>query len=221
MFSNGGRAPKSGPRRLPLAREEKMAPGWLRIIAGEHRSRRIYYNGDHSIRPMKDRTRESVFNLLGGHLSDHFAIDLFGGTGVMAMEAISRGASDAIILEMSRSAVHMILENITNLKLADRIHVHNVDTLRWLKHVSSSSADWPKSKWVVFCCPPYRMWLTDGQRLCSGLHELYELSPPGSQFVLESDDQFDVPNALPECRWDVREYNPARIAIGVKPEIDG
>ncbi len=135
----------------------------------------------------------------------------------MAMEAISRGASGAIILEMARSAVSMILENITNLKLADRIQVHNVETLRWLKHVSTSSADWPKDKWVVFCCPPYRMWMGEGQRLCSGLRELYELSPQGSQFVVESDDQFDVQGALPEFSWDVREYKPARIAICVKP----
>ncbi len=208
---SGRRDSKSRPRGIQA--DERMAAGWLRIIAGEFRSRRIYYNGDHHIRPMKDRTRESVFSLLGGHLTGFYAVDLFGGTGVMAFESISRGASGAIILELGRSAMSMILHNISALQLGEKIQVHNVDTLRWMKHLTSTCPTWPKQAWVVFCCPPYKMWRSDEQRLVAGLQELYALSPEGSQFVLESDESFDVQKALPTLSWDVRSYKPARIAI--------
>lgn len=190
-----------------------MSPTRLRIVAGELGGRKIDYNGDPGTRPMKERTRESVFSLLGGYLYNSFVIDLFGGTGILAFESISRGAERAIILEMSRPAVTTMLASMETLKLGDRIDVFNVDTLRWLRNIEMARSGWPDLPWIVYCCPPYKMWTSDTERLCQGLITLMEASPSGSRLVCESEWGFDLPAAMPGLEWDVRNYDPANISI--------
>lgn len=194
-------------------RASKSAATKLRIVAGFHGGRKIDYNGDPATRPMKEKTREAVFSLLGGYLYDTYALDLFGGTGILAFEALSRGAVQGTILELSRTAVATILANTRELDYSDRIEVHNVDTLRWLRSATEQTSGWPDIPWVVFCCPPYRMWGSDGDRLAAGLKELYELSPAGSLFVTETEKDYDVSTEIPSIKWDVRRYPPAFIGI--------
>jgi len=71
----------------------------LRIIGGSLRRRKLQYSGDLRTRPMKDRVREAVFNLLGTQVTGSQAIDLFAGTGALGLEAISRGATHATFIE--------------------------------------------------------------------------------------------------------------------------
>ncbi len=199
------------PRR-PVVKP-KITPTRLRIVAGELGGRKIDYNGDPATRPMKERTRESVFSLLGGYLYNTFAIDLFGGTGILAFESISRGADRAIILEMSRPAVTTMLESMRQLGLSDRIDVFNVDTLRWLRNLEMARSNWPDLPWVIYCCPPYKMWTSDSERLCQGLSDMLAAAPEGSRLVCETERSYDLPAAMPQFEWDVRQYDPANIAI--------
>ncbi len=191
----------------------KLVPTRLRIVAGDLGGRKIDYNGDPATRPMKERTRESVFSLLGGYLYNHFVIDLFGGTGILAFESISRGAERAIVLEMSRSTVKTMLASMQALGLGDRIDVFNVDTLRWMRNIDMARRDWPDLPWIIYCCPPYKMWTSDTERLCQGLVELHAASPVGSRIVCESEWGFDLPAAMPTLQWDVRNYDPANISV--------
>ena len=205
----------------PRRRKEAFTPRWLRIVAGHMRGQRVQYSGDPSIRPMKDRTRESVFNLLGGDLSGRLAIDLFAGTGVLGFESISRGADRAVLLELSRPAVTTIAANAARLKVSDKVEIHNVDTLRWLKYIDSTGAAWQAMPWVIFCCPPYSMWKTDAEKLKEGLRNLLKACPVGSLFAIETEPDFDIPGELPEFDWDVRTYRPATIGIAEKLDPDG
>lgn len=204
--------PANQPLRRPVVKP-KLSPTRLRIVAGDLGGRKIDYNGDPATRPMKERTRESVFSLLGGYLYNHFVIDLFGGTGILAFESISRGAERAIVLEMSRSTVATMLASMETLGLKDRIDVFNVDTLRWLRNIDMARRDWPDLPWIIYCCPPYKMWTSDGERLCQGLLDLYAASPVGSRIVCESEWGYDLPAAMPTLDWDVRNYDPANISI--------
>lgn len=207
---------ESPERERPRPRRESFSPRWLRIVAGELGGQRVQYSGDPSIRPMKDRTRESVFNLLGGDLTGMLAIDLFAGTGALAFEAISRGASRAILLELQRPAVTTIVANATRLKISDKVEIHNVDTLRWLKYIETTAAAWQAAPWVVFCCPPYQMWESDLERLKEGLLKMVSVAPVGSMFVIETECNFDIAANLPELEWDIRQYKPATIGIAEK-----
>ena len=216
------KSPKRSSQRSKGSRRPtppKHASTKLRIVSGEFRGRKVTYHGDPATRPMKERTREAVFSLLGGKLADTCTLDLFGGTGVLALEAVSRGSQAAIILEFMHKAVNIIVDNLEELGLKDRIRVQNVDTLRWLKNFSATDlaralpdCDWSKP-WIVFVCPPYRLWTAESEKLTSGLSLLMESCPAGSRIVCETDKSFDVTQALPDWEWDARFYDPATIAI--------
>lgn len=200
-----------------LSRKPKPTPTRLRIVSGEFRGRKVAYNGDPATRPMKERTREAVFSLLGGKLEGTFALDLFGGTGILTMEAVSRGAVGGLILELARPAVSTIVANLQLLGIGDCVEVRNVDTLRWLRNAEQNGAALPVAPWVIFCCPPYRMWHSSMPQLAEGLTHLAEASPPGSRLVCETEFEIDLRAAMPHFEWDVRKYSPALIGIAEKP----
>lgn len=88
----------------------------MRIIAGSARGRRLAGPGKggrhHNIRPTSDRAREAVFNLLKGEIAGTFVLDLFAGTGAMALEALSRGAEKAVLVDNNPEALGLIKRNI-------------------------------------------------------------------------------------------------------------
>ncbi len=195
---------------------QKFSPTKLRIVAGQMGGRKIVYSGDPAIRPMKEKTRESVFSLLGGYLYNTFVVDLFGGTGILAMESVSRGAERGVVFELSRPAVATIVDNLKLLRLETQIEVHNIDTLRWLRSIEANTKNWPKIPWVVYCCPPYRLWKEESQRLLAGVADLFAAAPDGSWFVCETEQDFDMAKELPDIDWDIRKYNPAYVAVARK-----
>src|ERR1041384_3149877 len=85
----------------------------LRIIGGDMRGRKIGYHGDPRTRPMKDRVREAVFNLVES--DGVYAIDLFAGTGALGLEAISRGASGALFIERHFPTARLVEQNAQQL----------------------------------------------------------------------------------------------------------
>src|SRR4029077_10034324 len=89
----------------------------LRIIGGRFRGRKLAYSGDVRTRPMKDRVREALFNLLGRAVAGKTVIDLFAGTGALALEALSRGASRAVVIEMHRPTARLIVQNAASLAI--------------------------------------------------------------------------------------------------------
>lgn len=219
VMGTSRRAMREKPEREKAIRPaaQKFSPTKLRIVAGQMGGRKIVYSGDPAIRPMKEKTRESVFSLLGGYLYGTFAVDLFGGTGILAMESVSRGAEKGVIFELSRPAVATIVDNLKLLRLETQIEVHNIDTLRWLRSIEANTKNWPKMPWVVYCCPPYRLWNEESQRLVTGVSELFAAAPAGSWLVCETEQNFDMAKELPDIDWDIRKYNPAYVAVAHKP----
>ncbi len=206
-------------RPNPSTSRSRSAATRMRIVSGELRGRKIFYNGDPKTRPMKERTREAVFSLLGGHLDGFWCLDLFGGTGILTLESVSRGAIGGLILELAKGAVSSMIDNIKQLQIEDKIQIKQVDTLRWLKNAGRHIDQCPDAPWIVFCCPPYAMWPRESEILLGGLRELHRSSPEGSYFVCETDSQFDVNKAIPEFEWDVRHYPPAIINICQKTSL--
>ena len=182
----------------------------LRIVGGDHRGRRIRYYGDAATRPMKDRVREAVFNLVGPSIRDSHAIDLFAGTGAVGLEALSRGATHATAVERRFDMVKLIDKNASDLGLSARIEVVPGNTFLWARDVSGLDTNAP---WSVFCCPPYSFYQDRLDELLTLLNQFLEAAPAGSSLIVEADESFDF-GLLPRApEWDVRMYAPAQVGL--------
>ncbi len=187
--------------------------GKLRIVGGRFRGRQISYSGDPVTRPMKDNVREALFNLVGGWIKGKAAFDLFAGTGAMGLEAISRGATKAYLIERHFPTVRLIRENVRELDPDLPVEIASSDTFFWARQFLANPQKWPSEPWVIFCCPPYSFFVDKTDELLELIRSLLEASPEDSLFVVESDEQFD-PALLPQAdRWRIRQYSPARISV--------
>jgi 16S rRNA (guanine(966)-N(2))-methyltransferase RsmD len=191
----------------------------LRIIGGHFRGRKLLYSGEIQTRPMKDRVREAIFNLLGPAVKGSWAIDLFAGTGALGLEAISRGAARATFIERHFPTAGVIRDNIATLGVGEQCEVVPSNTLVWIRQPATreslAGVEWQKQPWTVFCSPPYAMYVEQSDELMGLLASLLRLAQAASRFVVEADGRFDLAR-LPEAgAWDVRIYEPAVVGIRV------
>ena len=120
----------------------------VRIIGGTHRRRLVKFDEAEGLRPTPDRVREQVFNWLGQRLHGQRVLDLFGGSGVMAFEAASRGAERVDVVELNRHTANTIRAVIQELEL-QHVSVHQQDAKTYLQ-AASEVYD------VIVLDPPYR-----------------------------------------------------------------
>ncbi|MBN2873795.1 MAG: RsmD family RNA methyltransferase [Spirochaetales bacterium] len=118
----------------------------MRITGGTLKGRRIEVpRGDFEIRPAMDRMRESVFSILGPLAGLSF-LDLFSGSGIIALEASSRGASPVVCVERDRAKLSLLIRNVSI--APERIACHCIPVERYIiRHEQAYS--------VVFCDPPF------------------------------------------------------------------
>jgi 16S rRNA (guanine966-N2)-methyltransferase len=119
----------------------------LRITGGELGGRRIHAPKGAKLRPTTERVREAVFSILGD-VSGARVLDLFCGTGALAIEALSRGAAEATLVDTHPRAAR---RNLEALDLTDRGDTVRADALRFLRRAEQGSYD------LVLCDPPYRL----------------------------------------------------------------
>jgi len=214
----GGLAPAAhaSKRRNVGSSPGAKEPLGLRIIGGTLRGRKLQYVGDNRVRPMKDRVREAVFNLIGPAIKGMHAIDLFGGTGAIAIEAISRGATSATIIEIHLPTASLLKQNLESLNLLPVCNLCKTDAFFWVKNESEHPSK--ESPWIVFCSPPYDFYSSRKVEMLEILNRLVDLAPVGSMFVIEADEQFDMMllPLVPEPNR-IRSYPPAVIGIFSKP----
>ncbi|MDD3470061.1 MAG: RsmD family RNA methyltransferase [Thermoguttaceae bacterium] len=192
------------------SRSRIVDPVGLRVIGGKYHGKKLQYGGDQRVRPMKERVREAVFNLLGKAVEKKFAVDLFAGTGALGIEAMSRGATAALFLERHFPTSKIIGENLHEAGVLEPSEIVFGDTFlqsRWMNKLPSAQP------WCVFCCPPYELFVTQQAAMLALIGSLLQAAPTDTLFVVESDDQFD-PSLLPQAEaWDVRRYFPATVSI--------
>jgi len=123
----------------------------MRIIAGTFRSRILKTLKGSNTRPMTDRMKESVFNTIGPYFDGGLILDLFGGSGALSLESISRGANKAYIIDSSREAVQIIKENVQALNVQKQVEILNMSYQVALKKLNNLQFD------LIFLDPPYRL----------------------------------------------------------------
>lgn len=108
----------------------------MRVIAGELKGQRLVAPKGWKVRPTSDRVREAIFSILGARVEGAQVLDLYCGTGALAIEALSRGAAHAVLVDRdTRPAIG----NVQRLGLGERAELVRADVGRWLGEVSSAS----------------------------------------------------------------------------------
>lgn len=170
----------------------------MRVISGKFKGRQlISFQADH-IRPTTDRVKESLFNILMGRIEGARVLDLFSGTGNLAIECISRGAAEVAIVENHRKSLGIIRENLSKLGVTEGFKIYPIDAFKYIRDYSGEPYD------VVLCDPPFtRSWA----------HELAEsigtslLLGPESRLVIESAAKEKILESYPGLnRLDQRHF---------------
>jgi 16S rRNA (guanine(966)-N(2))-methyltransferase RsmD len=150
----------------------------MRVIAGELKGQRLVAPRGWKVRPTSDRVREATFSALGERVDGAQVLDLYCGTGALAIEALSRGAAAAVLVDRdSRPA----LGNVERLGLSERAELVRADVGRWLAQVSELQAAGKFD--LVFVDAPYK--LADRVEQDLNTH-LPQLLAPGGRAIVES-----------------------------------
>ncbi len=187
-------------------RSEPDAAAAPRIIGGDLRGRRLGYAPDPRTRPMKDRVRETLFDLLGPSVRGRLAIDLFAGTGALGFEAVSRGAARAVLVERHFPTAERLRTTARDLGVAERVEVRAGDALTWARRMPELPA---ASGWLVFVSPPWAMFTERPDDVVAVVAALLREAPPGSTFVVEADGSFPVERLPDPAGWQTRPIPPA------------
>ena len=175
----------------------------MRIIGGEARGRRLFAPEGLETRPTADKVRESLFNILRFETPGARVLDLFCGTGALGLEALSRGAREAVFNDLSRDSVRLVGENIRKLGLGrDEAKVYNLDYSVCLDRLEGKFD-------IVFLDPPYRLDCgAEALKKLAGRGLLAE----GGVAVLERDvlPDGEIPGLE---RFDERKYGKAKFAF--------
>jgi len=123
----------------------------MRVIAGARRGAKLYTGKAAGFRPTSDRVREAIFSILGEVVDGRRVLDLFAGSGGLGLEALSRGAADALFVEKNRSIASWIERNGRDLRFEERIAVARRDVRRFLEKDGRAG-----ERDLVFVDPPYR-----------------------------------------------------------------
>ena len=127
--------------------------GQIRIIGGQWRGRKLPVPESPGLRPTTDRVRETLFNWLAPSIVDASCLDCFAGSGALGLEALSRYAANATLLEMERGVAQQLQKNLATLK-ASNAKVVNTNTLAFLAQAGAPHD-------IVFVDPPFRKGLLE------------------------------------------------------------
>ena len=177
----------------------------MRIVAGQHRSRRLVVPPGKGVRPTSDRAREAIFSSLGGVVVDAHVLDLFAGSGAMGLEALSRGAAHCVFVERDAQALDAIRTNVAELGERDRAMIERGNALTALKRRIEAGETFE----LIVVDPPYE----DVPKLTSTLAELLPRAlASGGRIVLETaaNGGFEIPGLVERYN---RRIAAARIVI--------
>lgn len=137
----------------------------MRIIAGEKRSRRLVTLEGSDTRPTADRVKEALFSILQPRLYGARVLDLYAGSGALALEALSRGADSAVLCDISPAACAVIRRNIEALEYGNRARLVSRGDSAAMALLEKEGASFD----LIFLDPPYRMDMSPVcRRLCEG-----------------------------------------------------
>ncbi|MCC3373035.1 16S rRNA (guanine(966)-N(2))-methyltransferase RsmD [Cohnella sp. REN36] len=180
----------------------------MRVISGDARGRPLKAVPGQSTRPTTDKVKEALFSMIGPYFGGERVLDLFAGTGGLGIEALSRGAGEAVFIDAHPRSIEVVRANLAATRLADKARVYRNDAkkaIRLLEQKGEAAFD------LIFLDPPY------AQKDCDALLlELLErgLAAPDAVAVIEHETGFDYGDRIgPFERRRHAQYGETAISI--------
>ena len=192
------------------------APGKVRIIAGRWRGTRLDVADAPGLRPTSDRVRETLFNWLLPMLPGARALDLFAGSGALGLEAVSRGAGSAVLVERDPTLAAALRAIAEKLPGGNAVAVVQADALEWLGSLPDASFD------LAFVDPPFaaELWQAVVPRLLPKLVAnawLYIESPPEAAPILPAEWALHREGRTREVRYALYRRRPTAVGQHAVP----
>ncbi|MDP4553120.1 16S rRNA (guanine(966)-N(2))-methyltransferase RsmD [Alkalihalobacillus macyae] len=180
----------------------------MRIIAGECKGRHIKPVPGMSTRPTTDKVRESIYNMIGPFFDGGQALDLYGGSGALGIEALSRGMSKCIFVDRDSKAIETIKWNLEQTKFTGSAEVFRNDSKRALKALNKREMTFS----LVLLDPPYHkeQILYDLEKLCT-----FELLEDKATIVVEHKKEVTLPEAVAELQMTRQETYSGKTTISI------
>ncbi len=179
----------------------------LYISAGQFKGYKLIMPNDRGIRPTPGKVKEALFSIIGHDLQGDTVLDLFSGTGNLALEAISRGACKAYLVEKSADACQIINKNIGHLGVGDKCRLIPGDWKYSIMKINEPVD-------IIFLDPPYQAGLMEASLDAIGDHKLLA---DGGIIVAEHDVSQVLPDAGKDFSvWKAKKYGNTAITIYTK-----
>ncbi len=184
----------------------------MRVITGLAKGKKLKAVPGDSTRPITDRTKESLFNILGDWIIEARVLDLFGGTGAVGIEALSRGAAHVTFIDNNRQAIRTISENLRSTGLAANADVRRVDAFKFLQSPAPPPFD------LIYIAPPqYRQLWSQAIHLIDPHLDRW-LVPDGAIVAQIHPTEFED-LALQQLQlYDRRQYGSTLLCFYERPE---
>ena len=184
----------------------------MRIISGKFKGRPLVSFKAANIRPTTDRVKETLFNKLMGRIEGARILDLFSGTGNLALECLSRGAAHVDLVESHRRSLGIIRENLTLLKITEDFTIHPVDVFKYIRDYTGEPYD------VVIADPPFTQSLAHDLGLAIGASSLLGEE---AWLAMESSAQERLDQEYPGLVWlDRREFGDKHLSFFARAAQD-
>jgi 16S rRNA (guanine966-N2)-methyltransferase len=186
----------------------------IRIVAGSLRGRKLTCTVNPNLRPTPQRVREALFSILGNAVPDRPFFDIFAGTGVVGLEAISRGASSVTFIERDFRLIGDLERHIDEFGVGEQARIARIDVYRWIERWQA-----PREPIAVFLSPPFRDFEQRLDELINLIAQLQERVHPGSVIVLQAESNAPLDELPARADWDQRRYGRNVLLIWVKEAV--
>lgn len=179
----------------------------MRIVSGSYGGRPLKTLEGKTTRPTSDKVRGAVFNMIGPYFSGGRVLDLFAGSGGLAIEAVSRGMDTAVLVERNRKAQAIVQANIKMTKEESRFQLLKMEAARALERVSGKFD-------LVFLDPPYAQ-----EEIVKTVEELCrrKLLSDDVMVVCETDKAVNLPEEIAELGiWKQKIYGISKVTVYVR-----
>ena len=185
----------------------------IRVIAGKAKGRKLQMVPGQDVRPIGDRVKESLFNIIGADIREARFLDLFAGTGSVGIEALSRGAARILFIDENRRAVETIRKNLEHTKLQEEGTVEQRDAFQLLKYKPKIDP----FDYIYVAPPQYKgMWLKGVQ----AIDDKVEWLNPDAWVIAQIDpDEYEEMNLRKLIEFDQRRYGKTLLVFYEWPSM--